>query len=153
MKRFSKGFTLIELLVVIAIIGLLSSVVLASLSSARTTSRAAAVKASMKQIQSQMEVLRNVTTAYGNIDTQGANITCTVAGPLADPKIVQIRADIVAKGGTNIACGSNVAAPGNDTAWAIGVTLPGGGSWCVDSSGRSNNVGTAAAPFSTGNCI
>lgn len=55
-NKFNKGFTLIELLVVIAIIGLLSSVVLASLSSARIKSRDARRKSDLKQIQTALEL-------------------------------------------------------------------------------------------------
>src|ERR1035437_5577723 len=46
-----KGFTLIELLVVVAIIGLLSSVVLASLNSARAKGRDAKRVTDLKQVQ------------------------------------------------------------------------------------------------------
>lgn len=65
MKK-NKGFTLIELLVVIAIIGILASVVLASLSSARRKSRDARRIADIKQIQLALELYfdANPTTGY-----------------------------------------------------------------------------------------
>lgn len=47
---FKKGFTLIELLVVVAIISLLSSVVLASLNSARDKAKVARAKVEMREI-------------------------------------------------------------------------------------------------------
>jgi len=62
----SRGFTLIELLVVIAIIGILSSVVLASLNSARKKGRDARRIADVKQLQLALELYydSNPTTGY-----------------------------------------------------------------------------------------
>lgn len=59
MQFFRKnhgGFTLIELLVVIAIIGMLASIVLASLNSARKKSRDARRVADIKQLQLALEL-------------------------------------------------------------------------------------------------
>ena len=57
MKKFSgRGFTLIELLVVIAIIGILASIVLASLDTARKKGRDARRVADLKQIQLALEL-------------------------------------------------------------------------------------------------
>jgi prepilin-type N-terminal cleavage/methylation domain-containing protein len=56
MHTTKKGFTLIELLVVIAIIGVLSSVVLASLNSARQKSRDAKRISDVKQLQLALEL-------------------------------------------------------------------------------------------------
>ena len=58
-KYRSKGFTLIELLVVIAIISLLSSIVFASLKSARDKARVASTKSQLHQFQLALEMYYN----------------------------------------------------------------------------------------------
>lgn len=63
----NKGFTLIELLVVIAIIGILSSVVLASLNSARNKGKDAAVKVAMGQMANLMAMEYDDNKSYCNL--------------------------------------------------------------------------------------
>lgn len=71
-----SGFTLIELLVVIAIIGVLASIVLASLSGARAKSRDARRIADTKQIQLALELYYDATSqTYPT-----ATATCDIAG-------------------------------------------------------------------------
>jgi prepilin-type N-terminal cleavage/methylation domain-containing protein len=55
-KRKNRGFTLIELLVVIAIITLLSTTVMASVSSARMKSKDSTIKAQAFQLATTMEL-------------------------------------------------------------------------------------------------
>ena len=57
--KLNKGFTLIELLVVVAIIGLLSSVVLASLNTARAKARDVRRVSDMKALQTALELYAN----------------------------------------------------------------------------------------------
>ncbi|MEK7509500.1 MAG: prepilin-type N-terminal cleavage/methylation domain-containing protein [Patescibacteria group bacterium] len=63
-KPHVAGFTLIELLVVIAIIGILSSVVLASLNSARRKGRDARRISDVKQLQLALELYFDANQSY-----------------------------------------------------------------------------------------
>jgi len=71
MKR-SRGFTLIELLVVVAIIGLLSSVVLTSLNTARVKARDARRVADLHSLELAVLLYYDATGAYPNSDTTAA---------------------------------------------------------------------------------
>lgn len=72
----SRGFTLIELLVVIAIIGILSSVVLASLNSARQKGRDTRRVADIKQLQLALELSYDANGVY-----PASLSTTTLVGP------------------------------------------------------------------------
>lgn len=65
-KRIHQGFTLIELLVVIAIIGLLSSIVLASLNSARMKARDARKQADFRAITNALQLFLDTNNRMPN---------------------------------------------------------------------------------------
>ncbi|MDO8522371.1 MAG: type II secretion system protein [bacterium] len=74
----SKGFTLIELLVVIAIIGILSSVVLASLNTARQKGRDARRISDIKQIRTAMDLYYDSAQTYPlSIGTASSSVLVT----------------------------------------------------------------------------
>jgi type IV pilus assembly protein PilE len=67
MKKYPKGFTLIELLVVIAIIGLLSSVVLASLNTSRNKGKDSAIKSQLSAMRQQAALWYSVNLSYSGM--------------------------------------------------------------------------------------
>jgi prepilin-type N-terminal cleavage/methylation domain-containing protein len=73
-QKLNAGFTLIELLVVIAIIGLLASVVLVSLNSARAKSRDTKRRADLKQLQTALELYNDASNAYPSTFAKGATV-------------------------------------------------------------------------------
>jgi len=146
MKNVSKGFTLIELLVVIAIIGILSAVVLASLSSARSKGNDAAVKGDISGAQTQAELyyLGAGNNSYGTV---AYGTSCT-GGMFSDTVLAKaIAAANNANGSGNVYC----YAAGNT--YLIAADLSSGW-WCADSNGSGSVVtspATAPSTIPTGN--
>ena len=66
MQKQNKGFTLVELLVVVSIIGILSTIVLGSLGSARQKARDAKRASDLMQIKTALEMYYNDNRTYPN---------------------------------------------------------------------------------------
>lgn len=140
-KKKKRGFTLIELLVVIAIIGILSSIVLVSMTGARNKAKEASMTASMSQIRTTAEIDYATNNNYSAVCTEvggtAGNSTLTqTAG--TDYKRLNDAID-AQKGGTNNAqCNENT----NSTAYAVWVELitDTTKAYCVDSAGNAKTV-------------
>lgn len=75
-KQRQKGFTLIELLVVIAVIGILASVVLASLNSARAKARDAKRVSELKAVSTALELYYDKYGYYPLWDQTAWGVDC-----------------------------------------------------------------------------
>ena len=148
MKKQS-GFTLIELLVVIAIIGILSSIVIASLNSARTKGSVAAVKGGLAQVRAQAENYFDTNNTYGaslSATVTTAGVFSTTTGMLSDTVLqAQIRQAATQSNGT-----TTITTNAAGDRWAISTVLRNGNQYCIANDGTNREATTTAA--SAGAC-
>jgi type IV pilus assembly protein PilA len=135
-KNRSKGFTLIELLVVIAIIGILSAVVLASLSTARNKAQDAKVQSQLKSLQVAAEIYYSTNGNYGTTVSCGTMVADPTSG------IAGLMTASAWPNNTAPVCVATLSS-GAANAYSFWHALATSGGWCVDSTGASKSLTTA----------
>lgn len=127
-----KGFTLVELLVVVAVIGLLASIIIVSLNTARKRAKNAAIKQALTQLRVAAEWEYDKTSpnnSYANV-CSGGDINSDTTTDFG-----RIRDSIIAADGNTRRCYDSA------SKWCADVrNMPNGGGWCVDYTGYSSST-------------
>ena len=140
-----KGFTLIELLVVIAIIGILSSVVLASLNSARSKGGDAAVKSNIAGLRAQAELSYD---DLGNYSAVCASSTNALAAAKSAAGLSTTNNTTFATEGS----AGTITCHATSTGYAIEAPLKTSGFFCIDSTGIAAATTSSALGASDSTC-
>lgn len=158
MLRKNKGFTLIELLVVIAIIGILSSVVLASLNTARNKGADAAGKAQMSGARAQAELFYDSNGGSYDGGTSATDV-CDPAGTVGGVSGANALVLAAARSGLSTAAvvvnqagattAANASCNSSANAWAAEVALKSGSFFCIDSTGKGQVNASAGLTTAT----
>ena len=135
MKKTQKGFKLIELLVVIAIIGILASVVLTSLNSARKKGQDGKVKSQVAQVAAAAAIYYD-----NNNGSYGTGATCTTAGSMwmdtASSMSTYAGAPVAGTWPGGVACNAS----GQAYAFMAQLSTDTTKAFCIDSTGITKTV-------------
>lgn len=142
-----RGFTLIEILMVVAIIGIIMTVTLASVTTARDRGIDSQTKENLHTIRNQAELRHSNLGSYGTaVAVQGAAITSAPAYNATGAHfLISDQQANRALSESLSSAGSGYFAIGvNGQSWAVAVaTKAVTGYWCVDAQGSAKVIASA----------